>query len=456
MNMLKTSEYRSGQIMLSAIILVFFVFLGASALLTSSFERSVSEQRLSRLEDTREIAEAGVERAIYELNVSSSYTGATENIGQGSTVISVASNSDGTKTITSTAQVQDQQVISSVIASAGPVPTGASFYYALQVGSGGITFKNNARVVGNVVADGSIVGANGASISQTASVSGSGHSISTLSIGTDALVDTVTDCVVGQDAKTRTINKSTIGRDAYAATITSSTIGRDAYANTITKSTVAGHTYAGSGVAPPAAVAFALTDAQIDTWQNDAAAGGTISSYISGNNQSISLGPVKINGDLTINNGTTLTVTGTIWVTGTITFNNGTYLQLDSGYGANSGILIASDPSNPTTNGKIVMQNNVTVTGSGQSTSNVLLISRLQGVASTAIDAANNSSSMTLYAPQGSILIHNNFIVNSVTAYQLKLENNAQVVYNSGLASSEFAAGPGGAWQVLSGSVEIR
>ncbi len=442
--------------MFFALVLVLFIFLGAGALLSFSFERTLTEQRLSRIEDTREIAEAGIERAIFELNdQGSSYAGETETIQDGTVVISLVTNPDSSKTVTAVATVQDQTITARAQVSAAPTTDAASFFYALQVGAGGVELKNNAKVVGNVVSDGSLDGASGASISQTASVSGVGNSIEDLSVGLDANVATLTHSTVGQDAKTLTISSSVIGRDAYASSITGSVVGRNAYANTIKTTAVGGTQFPGSGIAPPASVPFPLSDELMDSWQTEAEAAGTITTYTLPNNTQASLGPVKIDGNLVVNNGATLTVTGTIWATGTITFRNGSVLQLDPDYGTTSGMLIASDPTNPTVNGKIVLENNVVVNGSGQTNSNILLLSRLQGTAVTAIDAANNSSSMTLYAPLGSVLIHNNFIVNSVSAYKLTLQNNAQVVYNNGLASSQFASGPGGAWQLLPGTVEI-
>lgn len=442
--------------MFFALILVLFIFMGAGALLSFSFERTLTEQRLSRIEDAREIAEAGIERAIFELNdQGSGYTGGTESIQDGTVVISIQTNADDSKTVTSVATVQDQTITARAQVSAAPTTDSASFFYALHVGAGGVDFKNNAKVVGNVVSEGSLMGAPGASVSQSASVSGSGNSIDSLTIGVDANVANLEDSTVGQDARTMNIDDGVVGRDAYAATISGSVIGRDAYANSISTTTVGGTTYSGSGITPPADVPFPLSDELMDSWQTEAEAGGTISSYDLPINTQANLGPIKINGNLVVNNGATLTVTGTIWATGTITLYNGAILELDNGYGTTSGILIASDPSNPTVNGKIVLENNVTVNGSGQTNSNVLLLSRFQGTGSTAIDAANNSSSMTLYAPLGSVLIHNNFIVNSVSAYQLTLQNNAQVIYNNGLASTQFASGPGGAWQLLPGTVEI-
>lgn len=451
-----TKKYPTGQVLLLSMVLVLFVFLGAGSLLTFSFERVLTEQRLSRIEDARQVAEAGLDKAIFEINAQgSSYSGETFTIGPGTTIITITNNDDGSKTLTSVATVQDQTLTARVKVSSSPTTDHASFFYAIQVGSGGIKFKNNATVIGNVVSDGSLEGANGASISQSTSVSGTGNSISNLTIGTDAYVHTLTGSVVGQDARTIGITESTIGRDAYAASINKSTIGRDAYANSITRSSVGGNTYSGSGITPPTPVPFPLTDEQMDSWETDAAAGGTVPSYTLGNNQSATLGPIKVDGDLVIDNGATLTITGTIWVTGTITIENGATLQLDPGYGATSGIIVASNPNQPSSKGKVVIENNVTVNGSGEPTSNILVLSRLEGTSDVAIDAANNSSSMTLYAPLGKVVVHNNFIINSVTAYQLELQNNAQIVYNSGIASSEFAAGPGGAWQILSGTVEI-
>lgn len=316
--------------------------------------------------------------------------------------------------------------------------------------------KNNAKVVGNVVSDGSILGSPGTSISLTASVSGAGNSIKDTTVGVDAYVAVLDHSTVGQDAKTLTsIKNSVIGRDAYSASISGSTIGRDAYASSIKTSTVGGTSYPGSGINPPESVPLPISEETMDAWEAEAALGGELAEYTLENQETGSLGPVKINGNLNVKNNATLNITGTIWVTGIVLFDNESVIQLDPGYGSTSGIVIAHDPNNPTTAGQFFIKNNVTINGSGQSGSNILMLSRLQGTSATAIEASNNSSSMTLYASDGKVKIKNNFIVNSVTAYMLELDNNAQVVYNDGLASTQFASGPGGAWQLLPGTVEI-
>jgi hypothetical protein len=55
------------------------------------------------------------------------------------------------------------------------------------------------------------------------------------------------------------------------------------------------------------------------------------------------------------------------------------------------------------------------------------------------------------------ITIENNASLKEVTGYGLYLKNGAQITYESGLASANFASGPGGAWVIKKGTwVEVR
>lgn len=296
---------------------------------------------------------------------------------------------------------------------------GASFNYGVQVGAGGLKMKNNGIVNGNVYSDGNIIGTNNPQITGDAWVSG----------------------------PTGTISGFTIGVDAHAHTIDDSTVNGDAYYQSILSSTVNGVSYPGSPDPPP--VSLPIEQSQIDTWKSDALAGGTTGSYIL-NSGTASLGPKKIDGDLTIDGDGVLTLTGTIWVTGNVLLKNNGAIQLSSGYGTNSGVLVAD--------GGITIQNNFAICGSEGynpipmdcNTSNgsyVLVLSTKVG--ENAITMKNDSElNGILYTSAGEVEIENNATLKGITAYEIEVENNAIITYESGMVNLNFSSGPGGGWDI--------
>jgi hypothetical protein len=44
--------------------------------------------------------------------------------------------------------------------------------------------------------------------------------------------------------------------------------------------------------------------------------------------------------------------------------------------------------------------------------------------------------------------LHNGVNVTEVTAYKLRLDNNAIITYENGLVDTQFTAGPQGGWEI--------
>ncbi len=238
----------------------------------------------------------------------------------------------------------------------------------------------------------------------------------------------------------------------------------DARSHTVEDSTIRGNNYCqvGSGnnkvcnttQPDPTALALPLSDGNLRDWESDASAGGTIGTYLLTNNDSASLGPVKIDGDLTVDNGATLNITGTIWVTGQVIFGNNAVVHLDPAYGALSGIIIAGIENDPN-KGYIEIVNNALVTGSGAVGSYIMLISQRNNESEVAIKPSNNSGGAIYYAGDGFIEIDNNAALKEVTAYKISIKNGASVTYESGLASAQFTSGPGASWEIQSQSWQL-
>src|SRR5574343_1104212 len=223
----------------------------------------------------------------------------------------------------------------------------------------------------------------------------------------------------------------------------------DAWANTVTSSTIRGALYCQTGSSnnkscntsrpDPGPQDFPISDANITEWKDAAVAGGTVTGNVTISSNS-SYGPKKIVGNLTVSNGATLTLDGTVWVTGNITLSNNSQIKLSSSYGSLGGIIIAD--------GTISLSNNSTINGSGFSGSYTIAIS--MSSSGSAISLSNNGGGVILYAPNGTISLSNNAGAKQVTGYRISLSNNAVITYDSGLASTVFSTGPAGGWNLSS------
>ncbi len=62
----------------------------------------------------------------------------------------------------------------------------------------------------------------------------------------------------------------------------------------------------------------------------------------------------------------------------------------------------------------------------------------------------NYASGSFFYSSAGGIVLSNNISAVEITGYKVKLDNNALVQYESGLANLFFSSGPSGGWKVVS------
>ncbi|MCK5122587.1 MAG: hypothetical protein KAQ87_00320, partial [Candidatus Pacebacteria bacterium] len=258
------------------------------------------------------------------------------------------------------------------------------------------------------------------------------------------------------------IENCDVDGNAYAKTIKDSTIIGEAHYETFVNST-AGSEFADNPDDPPF-VALPISDSNIAEWKTDALGYGMLDSSL-----------CDISTDTTINGGklvctgadgfnptgnSTIILKGTLWVEGKITLGNNTILILDSNYGSNSGIIIADNPGSESTDGKIVVENGTVICGSQglngavcaeSNGSYILMLSTHSGTGTSyAIEVKNNASGAIFYAHSGIAHVINGADLKEVTAYKLSLEENADVTYESGLASASFTSGPGGGWVISS------
>lgn len=430
---------QNGFILITTVLILTTLLVAGTYLITiSNLEYKITKSQLAVTKNYY-LAEAGANEMIWKIKNDSATSQAFFNGTLGSsydiTRTNVFGDSDANYQVTaisldsasaqiiatSTYQLTDgeSQRVVKVDVNTG---VGVNFSYGVQVGEGGVSMRNSSQIVGNIFSNGSIVGDNSVSITGDAWA-----------------------------AATSTISGFTVGVDAHSNTIEDSTINGDAYYQTISGTTVTGSSFPGSP--NPDTQPLPITQSQIDGWKADALLGGEIGDYtIDG--EIVSLGPIKITGNLIIKKDSIVTLTGTIWVTGDVTLQNNAVLELDPGFSGLSGVLVAD--------GKINILNSFIVCGSeGYDEDNTncfpptetyilfLTTNTSVDVGSPAIIKENLSTLRgILYAGDGMIAIENHAALLEATGYALDIRNQAVVTYEGGLGSMHFSSGPSGGWEI--------
>lgn len=380
------------------------------------------------------LAEAGVDKAVYELNRNGSYTGETLTLGNGAFTVSIETIDASNKRITATGYVPnntDPTAISTVKVNASIDTSVVSFGFGLQAGEGGVLLENTSSVRGNIYSNGPVRGANSNIVrGDVVSASPSG------------LIDDIHAT-----------------SSAYAHTITDSRIDRDAYFQSISGTIVGGTSYPGS--TDQATSTLPISDSLVEEWKAAAEAGGvhtspcpyTISS-------SVTIGPLKINCDLTIQGSPIITLNGPIWVHGDINIQNSPTIRIDPSQGGKSIPVIADYPADRLNSSTIIMQNSPVFQGSGSPGSYVLFISQNNSAenagSNEALTVKNYTSGAVLvYAGHGEVVLENNVSLKEVAGWKIHAKNSAQIIYETGLGSVLFTSGPGGSWTVVPGTYAI-
>jgi len=359
-------------------------------------------------------AEAGLEDALLRLendmNLPSSYS---FNVGTASVTNNISNESANLKIITAEANSFDR--IRKMKVNYQVSTQDVSFYYGAQIGEGGMEMRNGSMVDGNIYSNGTVFG--GGTIENTIIVANNGNRIEGLDIGQDAKAYSCEDCEIGGDL-------------TY---VTGGTLDDCDVDGSITEQSE-----------EIQAKDLPISESQINEWKQDALTGGIIEGdYIVSGKVTENLGPKKITGQLIIDNLATLNMTGTIWTVNGIRVDNGATIQLDTpSYGSLSGVLL--------TEGKVKIKPGTTLRGGGQSGSYLLVLSEdteTESKANPAIDVDNNADTAIFYATQGLIVLRNNIQTKEVTGYKIYLDNNAEILYESGLRDASFSSGPGASWQ---------
>jgi hypothetical protein len=308
---------------------------------------------------------------------------------------------------------------------------GVSFSFGVQTDNGGMILENNSSVDGNIYSNGSIVGSGLNLVKGTA-----------ISAGPTGYVTEI--------HATGSI---------YAHEIEDSYVEKNAFYTSIDLGTVVDGTK-NPGFPDLATSSLPITDALLDDWSayaesvkvmtaECAAAGGHIK-YDS----DVTLGPAKIPCNVTFEKSPKVTISGVLWITGDLNFTQGPEFRIHAGIGNKSIPIIVDNPTNRLTSGRITINNSGTWTGNGDH-SYLMLLSRNNsaelGGSEKAIRIKNSSGGdLLVYAGHGEILLENHSDLTGITAYRVRLQNNTEVVYDTGIASAIFIVNPNKGYVITS------
>jgi len=423
-----------------ALITTVIIIMSFSLITTLAFstlvlnERQITKNFVRSLKNYY-IAEGGIEDILLRNNTSiklPSSNPSSLNIGEGTANRHVGDIIAGTREIISEGNIDGYIRKVSVVATISTV--GVSFHYGAQVGDGGMEMESNSKIIGNVFSNGNVVNISGAfgagfNITDDVIVANKGKKIEWLWIEKDATTHTCKNCDIG-------------GNLTYV-----SGTGVPGDDGTSTGCTAAMATKTRPNQIDP--ISLPISDEQIDNWKDEASCNNNpsciyIGDYTIDVGETKFLGPQQITGNLIIENNATLIVTGTIYVTQDITIGNNAIIKLDSGYSSTSGVIIAD--------GKIDISPDVTLQGSGEAGSYIMLLSTNSSldVLSPAIDVGNNVEGAVFYTSNGLMRLRNNMKIREATGYKIYLDNNAEIEYEVGLQSTTFSSGPSGGWKVVS------
>ena len=198
----------------------------------------------------------------------------------------------------------------------------------------------------------------------------------------------------------------------------------------------------------PGVMPMPVSQANIDQWEAEALAGGApYSGNLSVDWDGDIVGPKKIIGNLTVDGGGTLMITGTVWVQGNIIVSGGGKVKISPTLGSKSAIILA--------NGYVSIDGGAQFEGSGTAGSYPIVVST-SVCPSTTPCATNNSAvylsggagAVVLVAPYGKVNVNGGSGARSVTGDSIYIDGGGTITYETGLANLSFSSGPSGGWEI--------
>lgn len=168
----KRYNNQKGQIILIGLVFFGILVLFSTAILGYVSTNLKSESQNIAKVQALQLAEAGMDKAAYELNQDSDYTGESNTaLGSGIFTVSVSTVNSSTKSVTSTGYVPNNtnpkatRVVKTRLTISNNV---IAFNYGVQAGNGGFVMNGGATVNGNIYSNGNIVATSGVHITGSA------------------------------------------------------------------------------------------------------------------------------------------------------------------------------------------------------------------------------------------------------------------------------------------------
>ncbi len=237
------------------------------------------------------------------------------------------------------------------------------------------------------------------------------------------------------------------------------TIGGGAWAHVISGANVSGtmHCQASSYAnkacdtsrPDPVQQPYPISDGNIEAWKQEAEAGGTQTGNLTVGNwptQHVTLGAKKIQGNLHVTAGGSLTIEGTLYVTGNITVDGNAIIKLSNSFGGNSGVIV--------TDGRIITTGGGKFQGNNVSGNYIVLITTSTcpigscGGNNPAITLSGGSGAVVLNAQKGTLRMTGGAKAKQLTAEKIIMDGGTEVHYETGLQDMNFNSGPSGSWSI--------
>lgn len=401
---------KKGQILVIAVLFMTVILI----MTTSLFSRVANYVLLGSNSIVREqatnLAEAGVERALWQINKTTGCSPTPSCIYMTETDTSIGS------TGTFSTKVTDKTPSLKTIESKGCIPnctnpratrtiktdalisdTIIAFNYGVQVGTGGVSLGQSAKITGSVYSN------------KTGNHSISGN------------------------------NGSIITGDAWAA----GTIDNPPAVGTPPSASHVHENQSGS----------TMPTVDYQYWKDTATAGGTIDCSetpslcnLTGSDTAI-IGNKKYFGDLSLGQSKKVTMNGPVYITGNLNLGQSSQINLNNSYGSDSTVLILD--------GTISVDQGASVNPTNANPKGYIMLVTTSS-ATPAVDIGQSGVYAIIYALNGQVKLGQSSHSTAIIANQLTLNQSAELTYDQGLASTDFSSGPGGSWQIKKGTYRIQ
>lgn len=422
---------QSGAAMLISVIFFLFISLAIISGLVGGTVREFKNASVNlNSKQSYFLAESGSEDVFYRVR-NGITVGNSEviNLGSNSATTEVNTLGGNSKEIISLGDVSNLERKTRILLSSG---AGVGFNYGIQSGNGGFVLSGDSTITGNVYSNGNIQATSGVHITGTA-----------VAAGTTSYIGDGDGVKPNPYMGTVVVGTGSVG-DAWAYNVIGGSIAGNLYCQTGSLNNKSCNTT--HGIPPVENMPF--TQENIDTWKAEGANGGIITGPVecpggySGGNCTVdwrnaTFGPGKITGNLIVNGGGTLTLTGTVWVAGTVTVTGGGKIKLPVNYAEYSATIISDG---------YILLNGGSYTGSGIPGSYLFVVTT--NSANPAITVSGGSGTIAVCAQEGTVALSGGISINAAVGKKITVTGGSSVTYQDGLASPSFQSGPSGGWTI--------